>query len=75
MERGGQLAVCQTTGGGWPATSGCQPAAAQAPFFMYQPPPFPSSCPNFFPHVINNFSLVPTHARHAQTSPKIFKHP
>jgi hypothetical protein len=37
-------------------------------------PPFPSSCPHFFPHVVNSSSLAPVHARPTQTSSKNFKH-
>jgi hypothetical protein len=34
-----------------------------------------SSCPPFFAHVVSSLSLVPAHARPAQSSPKNFKNP
>jgi hypothetical protein len=52
--------------------SGLEPlATALAPFVIKLPPPppspspspFPSSCPHFFPHVVNSSSLAPAHAR------------
>jgi hypothetical protein len=45
------------------------------PLFSTAASSFPSFCPHFFPHVVNSFSLTPAHARPAQTSSKIFKHP
>jgi hypothetical protein len=35
----------------------------------------PSSCPHIFVHIVSTCWLAPTHARPAQTSLKIFKHP
>jgi hypothetical protein len=56
--------------------------ARRGPPLLYSYPPFSSlmplffsSCPYFFPHVVNSFSLVPAHARPAHTSPENFKHP
>jgi hypothetical protein len=77
LQAGGQPKVSnqQLVGLDRPATSSCSLATTWALFFVKLPTPFLFSCPHFFPHVVNSCSLAPAHARPAQTSPKIFKHP
>jgi hypothetical protein len=47
----------------------------EGPFFAQLPLLFSNSSPPFWANVVNSFSLASAHARPAQSSPKIFKHP